>query len=342
MILRVVVMENVVVADLHCDLLWYLSLDSKRTPHDLEVRCAIPQLKAGNVKVQTMAIFAETTAGSSESGWKQAEVFKELPKEYPKDFVFLKNPEQFDGLFREDRVGIIAAVENGSAICGEGDDLDDALDRLTAFQKKAGKLLYASLTWNSENRFGGGAFTKIGLKDDGKRFIDYLSRTGIALDLSHASDHLAYGVLEYIDKEKLALAVMASHSNMRTVADFPRNLPDDIAKEIIRRNGLIGINFIRYLLGRETHLSFCRQIKHLVGIGGSKSVAFGADFFFNGDVALAHRKPESELFFSGFDHAGRYPNVIELLCKDGGLPGALVRDVCSGNFIDFFNRLHAS
>lgn len=74
------------IADLHCDLLWYLSLDSKRTPNDLNVRCAIPQLKEGKVALQTLAIFSETEINSVHNGQKQAEIFKVFPRFIPKVF----------------------------------------------------------------------------------------------------------------------------------------------------------------------------------------------------------------------------------------------------------------
>lgn len=133
------------------------------------------------------------------------------------------------------KIGIIPAIENASAICNEKEDLSIALERLTALQRRIGKLLYVSLTWNHENRFGGGNHTEKGLKNDGKLLVDYLCHKGIALDFSHASDYLAYDLLNYIEKKGLRLPLLASHSNMRSIADFPRNLPDEIAKEIIKK-----------------------------------------------------------------------------------------------------------
>ena len=162
-----------------------------------------------------------------------------------------------------------------------------------------------------------------------------MSCTGIAIDLSHTSDHLAYGLLEHIDKEKINIPILASHSNFRAVSNYARNLPDDIAKEIIRRNGIIGLNFIRYLLGRDAPHALAKHVEHLLNLGGEKSLSFGADFFYNGDVSISNRKPVDELFFPHFSHAGTYPIVLEMLKKELSLPDTVLANLSSHNFLRF-------
>jgi membrane dipeptidase len=323
------------VADLHCDLLWYLSLDPSRTPHDAVVRCSLSQLKKGNVRIQTLPIYAETLPGSQKSGLAQAEVFKALSKRYPDDIEPVRFADQLEQGVPEGKIGILPAVENASAVCGEEEELDAALERLTALQRRIGKLLYVSLTWNTENRFGGGALTRVGLKDDGKRMIDYLVHKGIAIDFSHASDDLAYGILEYTAKEGMDPIVMASHSNMRKVVGMPRNLPDDLAKEIIKRGGLIGLNFIRFLVGSESTDNFCRQLEHLIGLGGAASACLGADFFYTEDVRPVFHKPAEVLFFPEVGNAGTYGYVIDLWRKRLGITEEMVSNICYTNFIRF-------
>jgi membrane dipeptidase len=327
------------IADLHCDLLWYLSLDPKRTPYDLEARCAVPQLKEGRVKLQVLPIFVETNGDSVASGEKQAQAFKSLPASYPDVFKFLRFKSDLDELSQQDNIGILPAIENASAICSETEDLSIGLERLTALQRKVGKLLYVSLTWNTENRFGGGAHSKVGLKEDGKELVDYLCSKGIAVDFSHTSDYLAYDLLNYIDKKGLSLPLMASHSNMRAVCNVPRNLPDDIAKEIIKRQGVIGINFIRYFLGAESPVSFAKQLEHVLQLGGEQAVCLGADFFCIEDLPLEMQKPLDVLFFPSFNHAGSYSRLIELWKKELGLDLRIMAKISSENLLSFIKKL---
>ena len=318
------------IADLHCDLLCYLHNHPSRTAHDPAVRCSIPQLREGNVKIQIMAIFTETESDSSQKGFGQGEIFKMLPKIFPEDFrIVLDKPENNDS-----QIQIIPSLENGSAFCEEEGDLKLALKQLDSLQRKVGKLLYVSLTWNTENRFGGGAHTSIGLKEDGKELIRYMSQRNIALDISHASDHLAYDCLNFIDKERLPITVLASHSNFRNITNAPRNLPDDIAKEIIRRDGIIGLNFVRFFVGENSPNNFVRQLEHALSLNAEKNICFGADFFYGEDVSQKHRS-RSAYFFPSYDHAGTYPKVLDLWRSVGGVSETLLRDICFDNLHQF-------
>lgn len=323
------------IADLHCDLLCYLSRDPKRTPYDPSVRCSIPQLKLGNVKLQTMAIFTETGPDSAKSGHNQVEVFRNLPKLYPNIFELMHPGILPDDLKKSEKIFILPAIENASSFCEENENLEKALQRINDWQRKMGKFAYVSLTWNSENRFGGGAFTRIGLKEDGKRLLDYLCQKGIALDLSHASDHLAYDLLNEIDKKGFKLPVIASHSNLRALVDVPRNLPDDLAKEIVRRGGIIGMNFIRYFVGEESVDNFSRQLERFISLGASTQLCFGADFFFGDDVSPAFRKPPEVCFFPQYDNAEAYPRLLDLWRKHNVASHEILENVSYDNLVNF-------
>lgn len=323
------------IADLHCDLLCYLSRDPLRSPYDLAARCSISQLREGNVKFQTMAIFTETGPGSAKDGIAQAEAFKQLLKNHSDEFELVRDSSQFESLQTSHKIGVLPAIENASSFCEENEPLEDAFHRLTIMQRKIGKFAYISLTWNTENRFGGGALTSVGLKNDGKHLIDYLCEHQIALDFSHASDHLAFEVLNYLDQNNLRLPLIASHSNFRSIANVPRNLPSELAKEILRRHGVIGLNFIRPFVGPDSTNNFVKQLEYSLQLGHPGGICLGADFFYTDDVSTAHRKPPEQLFFPDFDHAGAYVKVIDLWKKGLSLSPEQLSDICYNNLANF-------
>ncbi len=324
-------MLNAPVYDLHADLLCYLAGDSSRTANDLCVRCALPQLVAGNVKLQVLPVFVETAKNSSQSGMKQAAVFASLPKQYPEQFKL------FEGDFKSRKgIQIKLALENGSSFSEETEPLEQSLIRLETFFLPH-KLLYISLTWNEENRFGGGAFTNVGLKPDGRVLLDYLHEKKVAVDLSHASDSLAFDILQYIDSRKLDIRVMASHSNMRAVADVPRNLPDELVLEIYRRKGIIGFNFVRYFVGvfSTDPVFFAKQLEHALKLGGEHFIGFGADFFYGNDVPLQYRRPPEEIFFPGFDNSSIYGKVMQIWQQELGIGSELQEKIAFRNFENY-------
>lgn len=253
---------NPPIADLHCDLLLYLSGGKNRTPFDEESRCSIPQLKMGGVKLQVLPIFSETRAGSSRSGEKQLEIFGALPKEH---FVPLEEPA-----LPRDKVAVLLAFENASAFCSEDEDLQKRLQWLTNIPHK---ILYISLTWNSENRFGGGALTTMGLKEEGRHLLDFLHQRKICVDLSHASDPFAFDILKYCDQRQLDIPIIASHSNFRSVTEGARNLPDALAMEIIARGGVIGLNFVGRFVGKSPQNVY-DHLEHMLQLNGGNQYCF--------------------------------------------------------------------
>ncbi|HEY5235706.1 MAG TPA: membrane dipeptidase [Rhabdochlamydiaceae bacterium] len=303
------------VADLHCDLLSFLAEDESRTAHDLESRASIPLLKEGGVGLQTLAIFTKTEKTSVQQGVKQAEVFFNLSKKYP---VF------------GSEIKTMVSIENASGFCDETEPLSKGLERLESWFEKAGRIAYISLTWNDENRFGGGNATKVGLKQDGLQVLKWMSGKKIAIDLSHTSDRLAEEILKAI--ENLDITPVASHSNFRKISDHPRNLPDHLAKEIGARGGVIGLNFVRVFLGKHGPEDFIRQVEHADKLGLLDYFCFGADFFADHVLPpeLHYLMP---MFNPGFDNASCYPKVIGLLEKH--LPHGIVEKIAYKNLTEF-------
>ena len=273
---------------------------------------------------------ARVILGDSER--QVAEKFGEAAKTYRNDPVALHLRAMnmlYEGL--KEKIRPVLAIENASVFCEETEPLQKGLDRLDRWMQEAGLILYISLTWNDENRFGGGNASKTGLKPDGKVLLEWMEGKGISIDFSHTSDALAHDLLNTIDAKNYRISPVASHSNFRKVADVPRNLTDEIAKEIFQRNGLIGINFLRPFLGGKGPEDFLRQIEHADRLNGLGSLCFGADFFNDSDVPELRRlKP---FYYPHFDNASCYPRLIELLRTQ--LPEHQIEKIASGNIFRF-------
>lgn len=319
--------------DLHCDLLFYLAKEKTRTPYDLVARCAIPQLRNGHVKLQTLAIFTQTDSHSVENGLRQVRIYQDLPHHCPRDFIHFSSQPNFNSSLIE----ILMAFENASGFCGEHEPLQEGFKRLKSIIRNHGKPLYISLTWNTENRFGGGALVQAGLKEDGKRLLDELDQQNIAVDLSHASDALAYEIIDYLEGQGLNIPLMASHSNARSVTYVPRNLPDDIAKEIFRRGGIVGLNLYRHFIG-ETEDSLVKHIAHWLELGGEQHIALGADFFYDADLPSTYRHGK-EVFFKEYQDASCYGKLVSFLQKELKLNSSLLEKFSHQNALAFIQKL---
>lgn len=318
------------IIDIHCDLLFYLTLDQRRTPFDHVSRTSFPQLHQGPVKLQVLVLFTETEPHSVEKGMRQFDLYHRLPTEYPKDVCHYKN----DWAHEIPQIKTMTAFENASGFCKEDESLQKGFERLDAVIAKS-KPLYISLTWNSENRFGGGALTNVGLKEDGKRLLEKMDGQLISLDLSHASDALAYEAIDYIEGHRLNIPVIASHSNARAVTSVPRNLPDEIAKEIFRRKGIVGFNCYRPFVG-ESIDHIVKHFAHWLELGGEDHLAFGADYFHEADLPSTYAF--KEVFFDAFPNSSSYGSLLSLLQKELKLAPSTTKKIAHQNALDFITR----
>ncbi len=322
------------VIDLHCDLLSYLADAADAHPENVhDIGCALPRLEQGGVVLQVLAIYSGAFGSDAGSVARQIDWFRRLSSDDNRWFCQVREPSQLNPETLESSVACIAAVEGATALCSDTEDVTVAFTALDELEETTGGVLYIGLMHYGGNRFGGASANGGGLTADGKALLEYLDGRGIAVDLSHASDLVAHDVLDHIDRRRLDLPVMASHSNFRVVRDHPRNLPDDLALEIIRRNGVIGINLLREVVDPTDPAVLEAHIRHGMRLGGDTALCFGADFFFTAGHPDRNREP---FFFAEHEHAGRYPEILHGLESVFGR--AAVERIAWRNALAFIER----
>lgn len=324
------------IIDTHCDLLVYLTdvpkPDINKVP---DIGCALPALAEGNVKLQVMAIYTATEIGSTRYAALQSSMFKQLAATENCLTAVTDVAGLHQALQSNNGTGMIAAIENSSGFCEESEPLEDGFKRLEKIIEECGRLLYISFTHHSANRFGGGNSTKQGITQDGRMLLDYLHGRSIAVDLSHTSDALAHDILTHIDTEKLAIPVIASHSNFRPIWAHNRNLPDELTQEIINRKGLIGINFLRAFLHNDDPEALLRHISYGLAQGAQDCLCFGADYFYTRDNPDLSRIP---FYFKEHEQAGTsYTYILNRLQEQ--LPPEQLQKLAYANVQSFIERI---
>lgn len=297
------------VIDLHNDLLSYLASSPENSPHDTITGSSIGHIKDGSVACLGLAMFCETGRDSKKGLFSQHEAYSKLLQTHPSVFSVSCSPSTTQ---------VVLAIENCSVFASEDEPLNDVFRR---FDEILGTTmpLYASLTWNSENRFGGGAHAMAGLKKDGEALLDFFSTRVYSVDLSHASDALAQDVLRYLDETKSPLHVIASHSNFRAITDVPRNIPDEIAQEIVHRGGVIGLTCIKRFIGNSIE-DYFKHIQHALKHNWQESIAIGADFFWHAASPRdIYPKFSEEHFFKGFENISSLKSLMRLVQKEFGI-----------------------
>ncbi len=156
-------------------------------------------------------------------------------------------------------------------------------------------LVAVGLCWATPSRYATGnraAPGDGGLTPIGRELVRELDRFGIVHDASHLSDASFADLCETSPK-----MIVASHSNCRAISDptgaNQRHLTDAQIREIVRRNGVVGINlfsmFLRASCVRGERVSIDEVIAHVericelagdrthVGLGSDMDGGFSAD-----------------------------------------------------------------
>ena len=139
---------------------------------------------------------------------------------------------------KEGRISIFLGLENGSAI-------GESLEELRKFHEEG--VRYVTLCHTGNNQICDSCATKIkrwnGLSPFGREVVAEMNRLGMIVDVSHISDESFYDVIACSVKP-----VVATHSCCRALADHPRNLTDDMIRNIAAKGGVVQVNFFPLFL----------------------------------------------------------------------------------------------
>nr|WP_263323302.1 dipeptidase [Neobacillus sp. Marseille-Q6967] len=260
------------IIDLHCDALLKLweGKGSLRFADSPELDTNKTRLQKGKVKAQCFAIFIEPDIPSDQkfqAALEQIDYFyNEVLGKNP-DMVHIKEWADFDKL-KLGQIGAMLTLEGVDAI---GNDLTKLHILYQLGVRSVG------LTWNNANLAADGAGEPrgAGLTLFGKEIVSFNNKHQILTDVSHLSDRGIWEVLE------LAEYPIASHSNSRALCDHPRNLTDEQAEAMFRKNGLIHVVYHPPFVKEDGETKISDLIKHIdrfCSLGGVKHIGLGSDF----------------------------------------------------------------
>jgi microsomal dipeptidase-like Zn-dependent dipeptidase len=195
------------------------------------------------------------------------------------------------------------------AHCLEGD-----LNNLALFFNQG--VRYIGITHFFDNEWAGSAHgvEKGGLTERGRELVLAMEKTGVLIDLAHASVETVDDVLAITTKP-----LIVSHTGVKGVCENQRNLSDQHLAEIGRRNGLIGIGLWETAVCGTDADATARSIRYVADKIGVDKVCLGSDF----DGATR----------THFDITG-LPLMIEALQKQGFSPEEIDK-IMGGNIRDF-------
>jgi membrane dipeptidase len=235
------------ILDSHCDTpsqilrLRDLSLDNDLAQVDY------PKLKKGNVDGAFFALYIPADMDTDDAKSYLLRLMggvKRTLAENPDKAALAVSMSQAVQNKSKGLFSIFLGLENGSPL-GDSEESFELLQKLY----DAG-VRYVTLCHSRHNQICDSCACTTpkwgGLSPFGKRLVAEMNRIGMLVDVSHISDSSFYDVLACSTKP-----VVATHSSCRSLAGHPRNMTDDMIRELAARGGVIQINFYPVFLDSD-------------------------------------------------------------------------------------------
>lgn len=258
--------------DLHCDTL--TNLRHTGNPDTLDDPTSALSLRAIPSQVhwaQFYAIFVPDEAQGQDAVdyYEHHRLnFERQMKLYADRVTPCRGAADMEAAWSAGKTAAFLTIENGTPINGD-------LSRIKLLAEQGVRCL--TLVWNGDYEIGSGHATKKGLTNFGKAVIPELEKHGILIDVSHLND-VGFADLLAVAKKPF----VATHSNARSVCSHKRNLTDNMIREMIKRDCLIGLNYYVSFLEDNSVVdsldSLYRHIEHFFALGAQRNLALGSDF----------------------------------------------------------------
>ncbi len=262
------------VIDLHCDTLWRTFTyggDFKKNGYHIDME----KLKKGGALAQFFAAFiymgdpSKTIEEYRDYAFAMISRFYEEIEADP-GLESARSLEDVEKNKASNKISAILTLEEGGIITSP-EDIDLLFD-------KGVRLI--TLTWNFPNSLGypnkDWIHTEKGLTSLGKDTVKAMEQKGILVDVSHLSDRGFKDVAAILEGPFLA-----SHSCCRAITPHPRNLTDEMIRDVAGHGGVVGVNFSSAFLGTGetgTIEGIVAHMRHLKRCGGIEACALGSDF----------------------------------------------------------------
>jgi membrane dipeptidase len=236
--------------DGHNDLPWKIR---RRFGSDLEsvnlaspvpqAQTDLPRLRQGGVGGQFWSVYVPSTLtgdAAVTATLEQIDLALRMIRAYPDDLELALTADDVERIFAAGKIASLLGAEGGHSITGSL----GVLRMLHALGVR-----YMTLTHNHNVPWADSATDEPaarGLTSFGEEVVAQMQQLGMLVDLSHVSADTARAAL------RIARApVMFSHSSARALCDHPRNVPDDVLRELAANGGVCMVTFVPEFVSAE-------------------------------------------------------------------------------------------
>lgn len=229
------------IVDGHNDLFaWYFGCDYKKLPkcpQDIEDypldtiqrgHTDIPRWRKGGVGGVLLNVFADSLATFLDA----YDLLYRIEKKYDKDLSVVTSSSEMQKAIHGGKIALLPMLEGSVR-------LENKLSYLRTFYKLG--LRCVTFTYYTSDLGDGSDDKPIhnGISDLGIQMVKEMNDLGIIIDMSHISANAMSNILDVT-----TAPVIFSHSNVRTICNVNRNVPDSILLRLKENGGMIMIDMV--------------------------------------------------------------------------------------------------
>lgn len=131
-------------------------------------------------------------------------------------------------------------------------------------------------TWNHDTTLSGGNKSELWLTPLGYEIMHAMNERGMIIDTAHMSWQGMREILQQTTKP-----ILNSHSNVYTLHEHPRNIPDDVLDLFPVNGGVVGVSIYQPFISSEPEVTmdmYLDQIDYLINRIGEDHVGIGTDW----------------------------------------------------------------
>lgn len=287
--------EHIITLDSHCDTPMFFDQGVHFDQRDPKVLVDLHKMTEGHLDATIMVAYLEQkgrtsdelTAATAKANRILDEI-EDMVNNCDPAVAIARTPDDLISLKAEGKKAVMMGIENGYAV-----GLD--LDNVERFSRRG--IVYMTLCHNGDNDICDSARRSErehgGLSDFGRQVIAEMNRTGLMVDLSHASEESFYQALEVSETP-----IVCSHASARALCNHPRNLTDEQLRTLSEAGGVAQVTLYHGFLreedkGEATLDDAVNHLLHMIDVAGIDHVGIGTDF--DGDGGIPGCASASEL-----------------------------------------------
>ena len=206
----------------------------------------IPRLVAGGVGAQFWSVYVPPPAPGQDPATAvtatldQIDIVYRMVERYPKTFAIALTADDVERIRKQDKIASLIGMEGGHSI-------NSSLGVLRRMYQLGAR--YMTLTHSLNTPWADSATDtprSNGLSKFGEDVVREMNRLGMMVDLSHTSPATMAAALRVT-----AAPVIFSHSSARALTDVPRNVPDEILRQVKTNDGIVMVTFVPGFVSQE-------------------------------------------------------------------------------------------